>query len=337
MSAPSRCSGRSRRRPRRVRTSERTHTDDYRLRWRKTPQALIAATDSIKETAKAAVKATENAASAAADSAKNMVEMRVAGANSNAVGIAHSGELARTRSYEMKSQTVPTTASTFSSTDLAERTLHRRAIEAIIWGIPVVNFDLMFQSMVRDAKGAVNQILYWSRPSDWKNQSLTPNPDTIYFMPFFSTKDVGPMVLEIPPADDGSITGTIMDCLADGARGCRARRRRQRQRRQISDPATGLQGQGSRGYIASAVATYQGYALLRSILKSRRRRRYRQGRRIRQTDQALSALRPRIRPRRPLSTLSTSLFDGTSPTTSASSSRSIAWCSSSRGWNATGR
>jgi hypothetical protein len=31
-------------------------------------------------------------------------------------------------------------------------------------------------------------------------------------MPFFSTKNVGPMVLEIPPADDGSITGTIMNC-----------------------------------------------------------------------------------------------------------------------------
>ena len=84
-------------------------------------------------------------------------------------------------------------------------------MEAIIWGIPVVNYDLMFQSMVRDAKGRVNQILYWSGLADWKNQYLTPNPDTIYFMPFFSTKDVGPLVLEIPPADDGSITGTIMD------------------------------------------------------------------------------------------------------------------------------
>ena len=68
-------------------------------------------------------------------------------------------------------------------------------------------YDLMFQSMVRDAKGGVNQILYWSGLSDWKNQYLTPNPDTIYFMPFFSTKDAGPMVIEIPPADEGSITG----------------------------------------------------------------------------------------------------------------------------------
>ena len=30
-------------------------------------------------------------------------------------------------------------------------------------------------------------------------------------MPFFNTKDAGPMVLEIPPADDGVINGTIMD------------------------------------------------------------------------------------------------------------------------------
>jgi hypothetical protein len=47
---------------------------------------------------------------------------------------------------------------------------------------------------------------------NWKNQTLTPNPDTLCFMPFFSTKDAGPLVLEIPPADEGSITGTIMNC-----------------------------------------------------------------------------------------------------------------------------
>src|SRR3712207_8614443 len=47
--------------------------------------------------------------------------------------------------------------------------------------------------------------------SDWKNQTLTPNPSTIYLMPFISTKGAGPMVLEIPPASGGEITGTIMD------------------------------------------------------------------------------------------------------------------------------
>jgi hypothetical protein len=96
--------------------------------------------------------------------------------------------------------------------DLTRRTIERRAIEAVVWGMPVVNYDLMYQAMVRDTKGTFNQIVYWSRLPDWKNQTLTPNPDSIYLMPFFNTKDAGPMVLEIPAADDGSITGTIMDC-----------------------------------------------------------------------------------------------------------------------------
>jgi hypothetical protein len=30
-------------------------------------------------------------------------------------------------------------------------------------------------------------------------------------MPFINTKEVGAIVIEIPPADEGSITGTVMD------------------------------------------------------------------------------------------------------------------------------
>ena len=87
-------------------------------------------------------------------------------------------------------------------------------------------------------------------------------------MPFFNTKDVGPMVIEIPPADDGVINGSIMDpwqaALEDVG------------------PAGVDKGKGGKylilppgykekvpdGYIALPSATYQGYALLRSILKS---------------------------------------------------------------------
>jgi hypothetical protein len=102
-------------------------------------------------------------------------------------------------------------AQDFSSEELARRAIERRAIEAINWGMPAVNFDLMLQAMIGSAKGKPNQIVYWSRLPDWRIQTLTPNPDVIYLKPFFNTKDVGPMVLEIPPAKDGSITGTIMD------------------------------------------------------------------------------------------------------------------------------
>ena len=60
--------------------------------------------------------------------------------------------------------------------ELTRRSIERRAIEAVIWGMPAVNYDLMYQAMVRETKGAFNQIVYWSRLPDWKNQTLTPIP-----------------------------------------------------------------------------------------------------------------------------------------------------------------
>jgi hypothetical protein len=163
-----------------------------------------------------------------------------------------------------------TTAQNLSSEDLASRTIQRRAVEAVIWSTPVVNFDRMYQAMVNDAKAGEgsNKIVYWSRLFDWKNQTLTPNPDSIYFMPFFNTKDVGPVVIEVPPAGDGSITGSIDDCWQNAL--------------EDVGPAGMDKGKGGKylilppdykdkppaGYITLQAYNYEGYALLRSILES---------------------------------------------------------------------
>jgi hypothetical protein len=154
----------------------------------------------------------------------------------------------------------------FSAEDLARRAVERRAVEAVIWGMPAVNYDLMYQEMLK-LGGKPNQIVYWSGLLDWRNQTLTPNPDVIYLMAFFNTKD-GPVVIEIPPAGDGIINGSIMDpwqaALEDvgpagvdkGAGG----------KYLILPP--GHRAAVPHGYIALPSANYQGYALLRSILKS---------------------------------------------------------------------
>jgi hypothetical protein len=86
---------------------------------------------------------------------------------------------------------------------LAQRTVERRAVEAVNWGMSAVNYDLMLQEMLAKTAGKVNQFIYWSRPLDWHNQTLTPNPDAIYFMAFFNTRE-GPIVVEVPPAGTGS-------------------------------------------------------------------------------------------------------------------------------------
>ena len=154
-----------------------------------------------------------------------------------------------------------------SAKELTQRMFERRAIETVSWAMPAVNFELMYQAMVRETKGRFNEIVYWSRLPDWKNQTLTPNPDVVYLMPFFDTKD-GPIVIEIPPADDGVINGTIMDSWQTPF--------------EDVGPAGADRGKGGRylivppdysnrlppGYIVLPSATHQGYALLRSLLKS---------------------------------------------------------------------
>ena len=62
--------------------------------------------------------------------------------------------------------------------DIGRRAVERRAVAAAIWGIPAVNYDLMLQE-ARKVGAKVNEIVYWGRPLDWRNQTLTPNPDAI--------------------------------------------------------------------------------------------------------------------------------------------------------------
>jgi hypothetical protein len=109
-------------------------------------------------------------------------------------------------------------------------------------------------------------------------------------MPFFNTAQAGPMVIEIPPADGGSITGSIMDCWqtpledvgpagVDKGKGGKYL---------ILQP--GHSGAVPDGYIALRSQTYQGYALLRSILRSGSDTDFAKGGRIWETDRVLSSL-----------------------------------------------
>lgn len=140
-----------------------------------------------------------------------------------------------------------------------------RAVEAVIWGVPAVNYRLMFEAAVRAGMDGPNQVVLWPGRLDWHNQTLTPNPDVVYLMVFYDTS-AGPVVLEIPPAGGGSITGSVMNCW----------------QAPIEDvgPAGVDRGEGGRylvtppgwtepvpdGYLALPSDTLTGYGLLRSII-----------------------------------------------------------------------
>ena len=164
----------------------------------------------------------------------------------------------------MTSPTGTAAAPTFSPEELARRSIERRAIEAVAWAMPAVNFELMGQATVR-AKAAFNQVVYWSRFLTSKNQTLTPNPATIYLHPFYDTKAAGPMVLEIPPAEGGSsITGSIDDAWQTALEdvGPAGVDKGQGGKYLILPP--GYTGAVPAGHIALRSETFAGYAILRS-------------------------------------------------------------------------
>ncbi|MFQ6574026.1 DUF1214 domain-containing protein [Pseudomonas sp. UM16] len=159
----------------------------------------------------------------------------------------------------------PVTALTADT--LQTRMLERRATEAAIWGMPLANFDAMRQAYLRDAGANYNDIMYWSRPSDWKNQTTTPNHSTIYVMLFVNLKE-GPVVVDIPATADAGLYGALLDSwtiplINVGSMG----QDKGKGARYLLLPP-GYQGDVPGGYIPVQSTTYNNYSLLRVITKT---------------------------------------------------------------------
>jgi hypothetical protein len=155
-----------------------------------------------------------------------------------------------------------------SNEDLRRRLIERRAFDAVIWGMPLVNYDLMLQEMLTKTSGAVNQAVYWGRPLDARNQTLTPNPDALYFIVFFDTTD-GPIVLDLPAGDaNGSFNANIVTAwqmpLEDA--GLLGADQGQGGKYLVLPP--GFTGAPPDGYLPLQSDTYGGYMLFRANLKS---------------------------------------------------------------------
>ena len=147
-----------------------------------------------------------------------------------------------------------------------EKLLYSRALNVVLWGMPAVNTELLYRGL-KASNGDFNQVVYWSKLPSWKNQTLTPNPETVYLFPFYDTRN-GPVVMEIPAAIGGSITGSLDDAWQTA----------------IEDvgPAGVDKGRGGKyvilppdfkarmpaGYIPMPSSTYTGFAILRSNIAS---------------------------------------------------------------------
>src|SRR5262245_14104713 len=159
----------------------------------------------------------------------------------------------------------PAQTQTFSAEDLARRTIERRAVEAAIWGMPLVNTDAMRQAYFRDIGAKYNDICYFSKPADWRFQVTTPNASTNYVYFNFNLKD-GPVVLDVPPTVGAGLLGVVVDAWDAGQLDVGPAGEDQgKGGKYLLVPPDDFSGAPPAGYILVRFQTFNGYGLLRAI------------------------------------------------------------------------
>ena len=152
---------------------------------------------------------------------------------------------------------------------LSERVMHYRAIDAVVWAMPLLNFKT-----ARDGHAAIgagyNDIAYNSQIQDWKFQAATPNDTTPYTNFFWTVKD-GPVVIEIPPSGDGvGIFGTLMDAWQRPLEDVGAAGKDQGRGGKYLMLPPGYDGELLPGAYTLPQRTYNGFGVLRPIIADSR-------------------------------------------------------------------
>jgi hypothetical protein len=148
---------------------------------------------------------------------------------------------------------------------LHERMLHYRAIDAVVWAMPLLNYKTF-----RDGHRALgvkdNDIAYNSKVQDWKFQTATPNDTTPYVNFFWNVKD-GPVVVEIPPSAEGvGIFGTLMDAWQRPLEDVGAKGKDGGLGAKYLIVPSGYDGELLPGAYTLHQRTYNGFAILRPII-----------------------------------------------------------------------
>lgn len=94
---------------------------------------------------------------------------------------------------------------------LRDRLTYSRAVESIIWSLPLMSYKAMRDGHKMDGGVGYNEVAYNSKVQDWRLQITTPNNTTPYVMAFWDVSQ-GPVVIEIPATEEGvGLFGVIMD------------------------------------------------------------------------------------------------------------------------------
>ena len=94
---------------------------------------------------------------------------------------------------------------------LQEQMIHRRAVEAAVWGMPIEGTRGLLLAARSDLGADWNDIIYFSKPMESRHGFLTANNQVPYVVASLNTRD-GPLVLEVPGASDNAkFFGSLVD------------------------------------------------------------------------------------------------------------------------------
>jgi len=157
-------------------------------------------------------------------------------------------------------------APAMADVNIKDRMVERRAIEAAVWGMPIVNFQAMRDGLKKDAGVGFNDVAYNSKVQTWRLRVTTNNNTTPYIYVFWNVKD-GPVVVDIPPSSkDVGIFGTLMDAWQRPLEDVGAKGKDQGRGAKYLIVPPGYQGPYPQGYITLLQQTFNGYTVMRPII-----------------------------------------------------------------------
>ena len=94
---------------------------------------------------------------------------------------------------------------------IQEQMIHRRAVEAAVWGMPIEGTRGLLLAARKDLGADWNDVVYFSKPMESRHGFLTANNVVPYLCAAMNTTD-GPIVVEVPSASDkAKFFGSMVD------------------------------------------------------------------------------------------------------------------------------
>ena len=86
---------------------------------------------------------------------------------------------------------------------LKDEQLFQQATQVYLWALPAINMWAMKQGSEAKFGAGYNVLPTWKRRMDAKTLVTTPNSDVIYAMGYVDLGQDGPLVIEVPPRQQG--------------------------------------------------------------------------------------------------------------------------------------